>query len=183
MPQAVLHVLVPLIIASLFKDWYDSRHKKKLPLHYVLIAGIAGLFPDLDIIVFWFLHFFGFTISEVHRTFTHTIFIPIIFLILFFIFMKADVKAKICNISKHKLKISLIFLAISFGTLVHIILDGIFVGFIMPFYPLSNIAIGLNIAGIFPDPLNNALIPSIDAVILVLWLLYIGLSHKVSDFI
>ena len=71
MPQVVLHILIPLILAALFKDYYDGRHKKKLPLHYVLIAGVAGVVPDLDIAVFWILHSSGFTLSEIHRTFTH----------------------------------------------------------------------------------------------------------------
>jgi len=57
MPQAVLHILVPLILMALFKDYYDKRHKNKFPLYYVLIAGIAGLLPDLDVAAFFIIFF------------------------------------------------------------------------------------------------------------------------------
>ena len=89
MPTAVLHILVPLVLIALFRDFILAKKKKQFfPLHYVLIAGIAGLLPDIDIIAFYILHFFGFSISEVHRTFTHSIFLPIIFIILFYAFTK-----------------------------------------------------------------------------------------------
>ncbi|MEK6892743.1 MAG: metal-dependent hydrolase, partial [Nanoarchaeota archaeon] len=81
MPQAVTHVLASAIAASVIRD-KNKKDKKKFPLHYVLISGLAGLLPDLDVIAFWVLYFFGFTIDEVHRSFTHTIFIPLIFLAL-----------------------------------------------------------------------------------------------------
>tara|TARA_Y100000034_G_scaffold125404_1_gene174896 strand:- start:851 stop:994 length:144 start_codon:yes stop_codon:yes gene_type:complete len=47
MPYAVTHVLVAIIVAELLRDYW-----KKFNLHYVLIAGIGGLLPDIDIIVF-----------------------------------------------------------------------------------------------------------------------------------
>ena len=87
MPQAVTHLLVPLVIGSWIKDWYESRRKKRrFPLHYVLIAGLGGILPDFDIAVFWILHWFGFTLESVHRTFTHTIFLPFLFFVFYFIF-------------------------------------------------------------------------------------------------
>jgi len=183
MPQAVLHILVPLILAALFKDWYDKKHKNKLPLHYVLIAGIAGVVPDLDIAAFWLLQGFGFTLSEIHRTFAHTIFVPLLFLILYFIFVKADVKARICNMGRHNLKLSAIFLALSFGSIIHLILDATFSGFIVPLYPISNVAIGLNLVSVFQEPLRSLFLPSLEGGLLVLWLIYLELKHKISDFI
>ncbi|MBU0760230.1 MAG: metal-dependent hydrolase [Nanoarchaeota archaeon] len=117
MPQAVLHILVPLVLAALFKDWYESKKGKgTFPLHYVLIAGLAGLIPDIDIIAFWILYFFGFSLLEVHRTFAYTIFVPLIFLALALAFKNARIK----QIRKHKLKLSVIFLMIAFGAFVHL---------------------------------------------------------------
>jgi membrane-bound metal-dependent hydrolase YbcI (DUF457 family) len=106
MPQAVLHILVPLILIALFKDWYDKRHKKKFPLRYVLIAGIAGIIPDLDIAAFWVLHFIGLSFNEVHRTFAHTIFVPLIFFFLFLIFKAVREK----EFTSQKLKLIIMFL-------------------------------------------------------------------------
>ena len=183
MPQVVLHILIPLILAALFKDYYDGRHKKKLPLHYVLIAGVAGVVPDLDIAVFWILHSSGFTLSEIHRTFTHTIFVPLIFLALYAVFMNTNVRARICNIGRHKLKLSVIFLAISFGSIMHLVLDAIFSGYIILFYPFSNLTIGLNVVSMLPSPLDYLLVPSIEGGLLVLWFIYLELKHKISDFI
>jgi len=180
MPQAVIHILVPLILAALFKDWYEARDKKqKFPLHYVLIAGIAGLFPDLDIAAFWILNFFGFTLDQIHRTFLHTLFIPLLFVILFFAFQNVKVK----QIRKHKIKLNVVFLMIAFGSIVHLILDSIFIGLITPLYPVLTFSIGLDLISYLPPPLDILFIPSLEAVLLVLWLIYLELKHKISDFI
>ncbi len=178
MPTAVLHVLLPLILMAFIKDYYDSRHKNKFPLHYVLIAGIAGLIPDLDVAAFWILHFFGFAYESIHRTFLHSLFIPLIFLILYFIFAKIKKPIK-----KRKLKLSTIFLMLAFGSIIHLILDSIFQGFIMPFYPLSFFEIGLNLANYFSYPLDELFIPTLEAILLVLWLIWLQVKHKISDFI
>ena len=180
MPQAILHILVPLVLAALFKDWYESKKGKgSFPLHYVLIAGLAGLIPDLDIVAFWILYFFGFTLETVHRTFLHSIFVPIIFLVLAFSFKKVRIR----HIRKHKIKLSTIFLMIAFASFTHLVLDAIFSGFIMPIYPFSVFTIGLNLAGLFPEPLDGLFIPSLEAALLFVWLAYLEIKHKISDFI
>ena len=93
MPQSVTHVIIALVVASLIRDYYVSKSgRKKFPLHYVLIAGIAGLLPDIDVAAYWILHFFGFTLSEVHRNFTHSLFVPLLFLLLAFVFANTNLK-------------------------------------------------------------------------------------------
>ncbi len=53
MPQAVTHVLIALIIGSFVRDFYiKKKDKKKFPLHYILILGVAGLLPDIDVAVY-----------------------------------------------------------------------------------------------------------------------------------
>src|SRR4030067_3414559 len=81
MPQAVTHFLIPVILLELFRDFF-VKDKKAFPVHYVFIGGLAGLLPDLDIAVYYILSFFGFTLEEVHRTFSHNLFVPLIFVIL-----------------------------------------------------------------------------------------------------
>ena len=76
MPQAVTHFLVVVILLELYREFFVKK-KKSFPVHYVFIGGLAGLLPDLDIAVYYALSFFGFTIQEVHRTFSHNLFFPL----------------------------------------------------------------------------------------------------------
>jgi len=180
MPHAVTHVLITIVLMSLIRDFYISKKgKKNFPLHYVLIAGVAGLLPDIDIVSFWVLNFFGFAISEVHRTFTHTLFTPLLFFLLFLAFTNV----KIGTLERHKLKLNVIFLMIAFGSFMHLLLDATLAGYIRPFYPFSLYSFGINLIGHLPERLQDLALPSLDAAILVIWLIYIELKHKISDFI
>jgi len=55
MPQAVVHVLFVIIVLDLFRDHF-LKDKRELPLHYIFIGGIAGLLPDIDVLLFWILN-------------------------------------------------------------------------------------------------------------------------------
>ena len=178
MPQAATHLIIALIIGGLIRD-YLIKDKKKFPLHYVLILGLAGILPDLDIAVYWVLHWFGFTISEVHRTFTHNLFVPLIFLALAGISWKWKNK----SLGKHKLKIHTIFWIIALGILIHLALDASIAGKIMPFYPVSYYSIGNTYIESLPMPLSKIFFPSLDAALIILWLIYLEWKHKISDFI
>lgn len=175
MPQAVTHILIAIIIADVIRD-HVIKDRKKFSLHYVLIAGIAGLLPDIDIALYWILHFFGYNLNEVHRTFTHTIFFPALFVILALVFWKS--KKRI-----YKLKPKIIFLMIALGTFIHLILDSLLSGGVKLFYPLSNFHIGLNLVGMLPYPLSDIALPCLDAALLVLWIIHEEIKHKISDFI
>lgn len=180
MPYAVTHILVPLFLAALFRDWYlNKKTRRKFSLHYVFIAGLAGALPDIDVAVFWVLHFFGFTIHEVHRTLTHSLLFPCIFLLLAALCI--PIRSKL--IGKHHLKLSIIFLMIGFGTLIHIVLDALFAGTISPFYPFSSVALGLNLVALLPEPLSGMALQCLDAALLILWLIYLEWKHKISDVI
>lgn len=172
MPQAVTHILIPLILSDYYRDHIS---KKKFNLHYIFISGISGLLPDIDVIAFWILNFISNTqLSSIHRAFTHTLFLPLLFLILFFL-------TKNIKLKKPKLKLNYIFLAIAFGTFIHLILDSLLSGYISPFYPLSTYQISLNLI-----PLNKfqgTLFPGLDAILLVLWLYHEEKKHKISDYI
>lgn len=144
-----------------------------------MIAGIGGVLPDIDIIAFWGLYFFGYGFDEVHRTFLHTLFMPLLFLIFSLIFHKMKIK----ELGKHKLRISTIFLFLAFGSFTHLFLDSIINGQIMPFYPISSFSIGLNLIGYLPSPLNNLIIPTLEGILLVIWMIYLEIKHKISDYI
>ena len=178
MPYAVSHVLITIILLELFRD-YIVKGKKKFPLHYILIGAIASLLPDLDVAAYYILSFFGFTLQEVHRTFTHTLFFLGVFLVFGLIFYKYHNK----ELGKHHLKLGLIFLVISFGIFTHLALDALVSGNIKPFYPLSQFTINLGLMYKLPQQFQMTIVQSFEALLLILWLVYIELKHRISDFI
>ncbi|MBI2108121.1 metal-dependent hydrolase [Candidatus Woesearchaeota archaeon] len=168
MPQAVVHVLFALIALDLVRD-YIIKDKKKVPLHYVFIGGIAGLLPDIDIPLFWVIsNFLGFDVPMFHRTFTHTVFFAILFLIPSLLFYSTNKK------------ISMLFAIISFGVGFHVFLDFLLSGTIAPLYPFSSIQVGLNIFG---RTGLQYFAEGIEAVVLLAWLWHEEMRHRISDFI
>lgn len=180
MPLAVTHILVPLIIMALIRDIYiKNKDKRKFSLNYVLIAGISGIIPDLDIAAFWILYFFDFTFEQVHKTILHSLSIPLLFLLLFILFKKANTS----RIGKRKLKLNIIFLMMAFGSFIHLILDAIFGELIIPFWPFNNLALGINFITYLPNELQWMFLPMLDGLLLIIWLIYLEFKHKISDFI
>lgn len=184
MPQAVTHILVAILIIALFRDFYLKKNdRKKFPLHYVLIGGIGGVLPDIDIVFSVFLKFFEVSGWNIHKTFTHSIFFPICFLVLFLIFLPLHERIKICKVGKHKLKLDLIFLVLGIGAVIHILLDGLVGGPAYFFYPFSKVDYGLYLTNYLPTDLQFLSLPLIDGILLVVWIVYLELKHKISDFI
>ena len=175
MPQAVTHIVIPLVIADIYRDYFA---KKKFNIRYVLIAGLAGLLPDIDIILAWILRLSSdISISSIHRTITHSLLFPLFFLIVFLVSKSYNPKF----IKKQKLKLNYILLAIAFGTLTHIILDLSFSSSVVILYPLSNFSTGLNLIPL--DYFQGTFFAGLDAIILVLWLIHEELKHRISDYI
>lgn len=184
MPYAVTHILVPIIIVALIRDRYlKNKDKKHFPLHYVLIAGIGGALPDIDIPISILLNFLGFENWNIHRTFTHSISFSAIFFLLFLLLKPVKEKARICNLTRHKLKLNLIFLMFAVGISTHIFLDALFGEVTYLFYPITSQAYGINLLDIFPQDLQDSLLPTLDGVLLFVWIIYLELKHKISDFI
>lgn len=168
MPQAVVHVLFTIIALDLVRD-YLIKDKRKVPLHYVFIGGFAGLLPDIDIPLFWFLsNILGLGVPWFHRTITHTIFFPMIFLLVGVAYYW------------YSQRITMLFAIISFGTGFHVLLDYLFTGTIMPFYPFSFKAVGLNLFGIAN---MEAFAAGVEAIVLLAWLWHEERRHRISDFI
>jgi hypothetical protein len=63
----------------------------------------------------------------------------------------------------------------------HLILDGIVLGYIMPFYPFSHFTVGLNLLDI--PYFGGTILPALDAIILILWLIHEEVVHKISRFL
>ena len=179
MPHAVTHVLIAIILLDLIRDYtLKKKHRMKFPLHYLIIVGIAGLLPDIDIVIYWIMNVISnVPLSEVHRTFTHTLFFPAIFAVAGF----ATWKVKSKFLARHKMKLNTIFFIIAFGTFIHLILDATLSGYIMPIDPIAIFKVGLNLVQLTPWP--DTILPAIDAVLLLAWLAHEEIKHKISDFI
>ncbi len=179
MPQAVTHVLIAIILLDIIRDYIiKKKNRNKFPMHYLIIAGIAALLPDIDIAVYWILKLTsGVALTEIHRTFTHALFLPAIFLLLGFLFWSFKSR----TLGKHKLKLHSIFFVIAFGSFIHLLLDYLLSGYIMPFYPLSYASYGLNLVKLTPWP--ETILPALDAILLLGWLVHEEIRHKISDFI
>jgi len=170
MPFAATHVLLTIIVIDLYRD-YICKNKRLFSLHTVLIGGIAGLLPDIDIPLSWIMSKFNITI--IHGTVTHTPWFAFLFLIPALIFQSRGDKKR-----------ALLYYVISFGVFFHISLDwflggGMDTG-IMWFFPFSLQTFKLHLlakAGLYN------LTAGIDAIILLLWLWHEEVKHKISDFI
>jgi membrane-bound metal-dependent hydrolase YbcI (DUF457 family) len=135
-----------------------------------LIGGIAGLLPDIDIFIYWFLQaVMSIQLTDVHRVFTHTFFIP---LVLFTIALIAW---------KFRPRISHVLFVICAGWTVHLLLDAVFTYAIPVFYPLSSQYFGF---ALIPDGfLGGTFYLGLDAIILILWLVYEWQMKNFKDYI
>ncbi|HLC96069.1 MAG TPA: metal-dependent hydrolase [Candidatus Nanoarchaeia archaeon] len=176
MPLAVTHVILTVILVDLFRDYFlKKRHHKYLTLHTLLIAGIGGLLPDIDIVLRMIGQSMGFVITDLlqHGGITHTPFFALFFLIPGLILWKQK---------KHK--VAVYFYVITFGILFHTFLDYFLGGGnhqgVMWLFPFTTYTWKLHL-------LNNLALDSVpqalDALILLGWLWHEEIKHKIKDFI
>ncbi|MBD3252568.1 hypothetical protein GF386_02465 [Candidatus Pacearchaeota archaeon] len=177
MPNPLTHILVMIILVELFREYF---YKGKFPRYYILIAAIAAVIPDLDYFIYYFLYYQGFSLYEVHRTFLSSIFLPLIFLIIGLVIMKFDFNLK--YMKKHQMKLSVILFIFAAGSFIHILLDGIFWGIVMPFYPFSSWEFGLNLVDSFPESMRTTAGHILDMLLLFFWLFWMEFKLKISDY-
>jgi len=168
MPAAVTHVISSIVFVDLFRKYV--LRKKNFPLYLILIGGIAGLLPDIDIPLAWILENFGLvSLQTFHRSYTHTLLVPSIFLVIAFI------------VWKWWPKVAHVFFVLSAGWTLHILLDSFLSGTLAVFYPLSTVKYGLNL--IPSDSLAGTFYYGLDAIILIIWLIYEAFAHNIKDYI
>ncbi len=168
MPAAVTHVIIAIVLVDLFRKFVLKR--KNFPLYLILIVGIAGLLPDLDILLYWFLDIIaGVQINEVHRLFSHTLLIPFIALLI------------AMTVWTFWTKIAHVLFAFSAGYTIHLILDSILSGKLTLLYPLTTQTFGLNL--IPWESFAGTFYLGLDAIILILWLVYEYFSRNIKDYV
>ena len=164
MALAVTHILIVIVLLDLFRHYVFK--KEKFPRYLLVIGGIAGLLPDIDIPLGWVFSLLTGSTVNFHGTFTHSIFFPVIFLIVgVFLHYKKKMKwAKICYV-------------ISAGLIMHTSLDCLFGGYKTFLWPLA-----VN-TGFCPQWGLSNYAQSIDAIILVAWLVHEEIHNRIRDYI
>ena len=170
MPFTTTHVLVAIILIELFRNYF-FKDNRNFPRYYILIAAIAGVFPDFEYI---------FLLSYTDRLFLHSIFVPLIFFLVGIFIFKSGFKSN--WLRKRHLNLSFILFIFSVGSLVHIILDSIFVGQVFLFYPISDFSIGFELVSMFSRNLQELVLPIVDAFLLFFWIFWMQFKLKIDDY-
>ncbi len=179
MPYAATHILGAIILAELFRGYF-IKDNKKFPRYYILAAAIGGIIPDLDIGAYYLLYFFGFSYDQIHRTFLHTIFVPIALFSAGVFFLKTGIKSS--EIRKRHLRLSTLLFIFAGGSILHLILDSILAGYIIPLYPLAYYSLGLNIVSSLPEGFRGIIAPTIDGILILFWVFWMEFKLKISDY-
>ncbi len=170
MPNAATHILIPIILADIVRD-YRMKDKKYFTNKHILLCGIGGILPDLDVAVGLVMSLFtGSSPMIFHRTITHSIFIPLILLVMTAVLKHLG--------KKEAYKAGIMITA---GYVIHLMLDFLLIDYIMPFYPFSTVKMGLNI--IKADSFGTTLMLGLDTVILLAWLIHEQIKHRIIDYI
>ena len=156
---AVTHVILTIVLVDIFRH-YLSKHKKKylFPRWYLIVAGIGGLLPDIDIVVNWFYS------NVIHGDF-HLFWVGLVFFALAALFWKKK---------KHHVDWGLFFLLLSIGWMFHLFLDCLGGGYKF-FLPFSD-------ALFCKEWIPSLYFPHLDAVILLLWLIHEEWAKKIKDY-
>jgi membrane-bound metal-dependent hydrolase YbcI (DUF457 family) len=175
MGYAVTHVIIAIVLIDLYRDYIA---KKKFSTWFVLIGGVAGLLPDLDLPLGWLATAVVGETIFFHRIITHSLFFVGLFLLLAIPFyMHRNLEMKVFKWRVPFEFIAIFFTVIAFGWLTHIALDCMLAGdFSLTWFPGH--PLGFCIALFSEDALLG-----IDAIILMLWLIHEEWAKKIKDFI
>lgn len=174
MAHAVTHIILTIVLIDLFRDYVL---KKKFPTWIVLVGGIAGLLPDIDIVYSVFYNSINHTGLSFHGGITHSIIFPLIFLVvgLLFYFKGLEIRLSKINIERNK-NLYITLFVISFGLFFHLVLDCMFSGYPTLLHPFCA-------CNICPQWNIQSLAPAIDSIILIFWLVHEEIRHKIKDYI
>ncbi len=167
MALAVTHVLVAIVLLDLARHYLFGQ--QRFPRYLVVIGGIAGLLPDIDIPLGWLLSFFTGTEIGLHRLFTHSLFFVFLFLLMGIIRQYQE--------QGNEKRWSKIFYVIAFGWFIHLVLDCLYGGSSSFLWPFDG---GISFCP--AKPLDDLYAMGIDAILLVAWLVHEEVQKKVKDY-
>lgn len=164
MALAVTHVILTILVLDLFRHYLFG--KKVFPRYLLVLGGVAGLAPDMDIPFTWIYNGMTGAGADFHGTITHSLIFPCLFL----------TTAIILHLQK-EMKWAKIAYVISAGWFTHLLLDCLFGGYKSFFWPFFTVCQFCPQWGI-----DNYAI-GIDAIILVVWLVHEELHKEIKDYI
>jgi len=170
MPYTTTHVLVAIIAIELFREYF-FKNNKKFPRYYILIAAIAGVFPDIEYLI---------RLSYHERFFLHSLFVPLIFALLGLFALRLKINSK--YLGKKHMNLSFVLFIFAAGSLIHLGLDAIFVETLMPFYPISEYAIGFELVSKIKSNYQELVLPIVDALLLFFWIMWMQFKLKIDDY-
>ncbi len=193
MPLVVTHVLVPIIFLELIRDnWKTRKFKasKFFSKRHIFLIGLAGLLPDLDVPIYRALALVDKSISIVdmgHRVIFHNLWIPLGFLGFFVLFYY--ILPKLWELKKNKAQklksFGKVFLVLLIGFSIHLMLDAVLTGHVMPFYPLGNYLVNWDFVGRAACATGIpglTILVSMDALLLIFWLWHEEMGHRIKDY-
>jgi membrane-bound metal-dependent hydrolase YbcI (DUF457 family) len=165
MALAVTHVLVVIFILDIFRHYVFGL--KKFPRYLLVVGGIAGLMPDIDIPLGWFFSLVSGTKVSLHGEFTHSLIIVLVIVLM-----------GVISHSQKEINRARWFYVIAAGWFVHLLLDCGFNAYATFLWPLP-----INTLVFCPERfLGPHYGASIDAIILVLWLIHEEVHKKIKDY-
>src|SRR3989344_2604395 len=173
MPYAVTHVILTIVLVDFYRDYWMRNHKRYLTLHTIFLAGVGGVLPDIDYLLYWLAQTFGYAAQSLtHGGVLHTPIMALPFLASGYWFWKQQ---------KHR--IAMVFFAITFGVLFHLVLDYLIWGEsgVMWLWPLRDT---FYVSPLFQKPvIGDTAFAMLDGIILLLWLWHEEWKHKISDYL
>ena len=163
MALAVTHVILTIVLLDLARHYIFGT--KKFPRYLLVIGGIAGLAPDLDVPLTWLYNFVTGAGINLHGAFTHSLIFPLL-----------SLAAAVTFHSRKNIKWARIFYVLTFGLFMHALLDCTFGGyktFLWPFLVTPSFCPQLGI---------SKYAGAIDALILVFWLVHEEMHQKIKDY-
>jgi membrane-bound metal-dependent hydrolase YbcI (DUF457 family) len=189
MTLAVTHVLVPIILLEFLRD-SNKKIAKFFSKRHVFLVGVAGLLPDMDLLLFRIAELLGKPVpeSEVgHRIMFHNVWIPIALFGFFALFYYVLPRLRKVGNKEKKRFISFgkVFLVIFIGFSIHLLLDAGLTGHVMPFYPVNDYMINFDLIGEL-EALTGipslTILVSMDALLLLFWLWHEEMGGKIRDY-
>lgn len=166
MALAVTHILIPIVLLDILRHYVFGL--KKFPRYLVVMGGLFGLVPDIDIPLSWLYNALAFSPVDFHRlSFTHSLVFPLVFVLIGAFFSW-----------KNNHKWASIFYVISIGWLTHIGLDWSYGEYKAIFWPFFTADISL-----FPQWKLYDYAAEIDAILLVLWIVHEEVHNRIKDYI
>ena len=164
MALAVTHIIGTLFILDIFRHYVFKG--RKFSRRLLLFGGIAGLLPDIDIPLSWVASYVVQNPVNLHGVFTHSIFWPILFVIIGGILHYFDKK-----------KYAYILYVVAAGWFIHLLFDCFFNRYSTFLWPIK-----FDTKIFCPIGFERLHRVGIDAIILVVWLLHEELSGKIRDY-